>query len=60
MVPPDDSFAIAAAIKRILTEPRLSATLSRGGRRKAETFDWPAILPRWDSLLTNAARRGSA
>lgn len=60
MVPPDDSLSLAAAIKRILTEPRLSATLSQGGRRKAETFDWPAVLPRWDRLLTSVTRRGSA
>jgi glycosyltransferase involved in cell wall biosynthesis len=60
MVPPDDSRAIAAAIKRILTEPHLSATLSQGGRRKAESFDWPAILPQWDRLLSSVARQGSA
>lgn len=58
MVPPDDSRSVAAAIRRILTEPGLAGRLSRDGRRKAEDYDWPGVLSQWDSLLSNVAHDG--
>lgn len=51
LVPPNDPDAMAAAVRRILTEPDLAAQLSRNARRKAEQFDWETILPQWDSIL---------
>lgn len=51
LVPPDDPEAMAAAIRRILTEPGLAEHLSRNARHKAEQFDWSVILPQWESLL---------
>lgn len=51
LVPPNDPAAMAAAVRRILTEPELAAQLSRNARRKAEQFDWETILPRWEELL---------
>jgi len=51
LVPPDDPDAMAAAVHRILTEPGLAERLSRNARKKAEQFDWSAILPQWEQLL---------
>ena len=57
LVPPDDPDAMAAAVRRILTEPGLAERLSSNTRRKAERFDWSAILPQWQSLFLEAANR---
>lgn len=51
LVPPNDPEAMAAAVKRILTEPQLAERLSRNARRKAEQFDWSVILTKWEALL---------
>lgn len=51
LVPPDDPEAMAAAVRRILTEPGLAEALSRNARRKAEQFDWSVLLPQWRDLL---------
>ncbi|RIK26941.1 MAG: glycosyl transferase family 1 [Chloroflexi bacterium] len=58
LVPPNDPDAMAAAVRRILTEPELAERLSRNARRKAEQFDWETILPQWERLLTEVAQRG--
>lgn len=55
LIPPDDPEAMAAAVRRILTEPGLAHHLSANARRKAEKFDWSSILARWDDLLTRVA-----
>lgn len=52
LVRPDDPSAMAAAVRRILTEPGLAERLSGNARRKAEEFDWRNILPQWEKLLT--------
>ena len=51
----DDPAAMAAAVRRILTEPPLAESLSHHARQKAERFDWAAILPQWDTLLKSVA-----
>jgi glycosyltransferase involved in cell wall biosynthesis len=56
LVPPDDPEAMAAAVRRILTEPGLAERLSRNARQKAEQFDWAIILPQWEALLTRVAQ----
>jgi glycosyltransferase involved in cell wall biosynthesis len=58
LVQPDDSAAMAAAVRRILTEPGLAERLSRNARAKAEQYDWSVILPRWEQLLTEVAGNG--
>jgi glycosyltransferase involved in cell wall biosynthesis len=55
LVPPNDPDAMAAAVRRLLTEPELAERLSRNARRKAESFDWSAVLPQWKSLLRRLA-----
>jgi len=51
LVPPNDPDAMAAAVKRILTEPGLAGKCSTNARRKAEQFDWSVILPQWEKLI---------
>ena len=57
LVPVGDAEAMAAAIRRLLTDSQLARRLSENARRKAEQFDWPVILPQWEALLTNVAER---
>lgn len=51
LVPPDNAEAMAAAVRRVLTEPGLAERLSRNARRNAESFDWKNVLPMWRELL---------
>jgi glycosyltransferase involved in cell wall biosynthesis len=55
LVPDGDHLAMAKAVQRLLTEPGLAHRLSANARRKAEQFDWPNILPRWEKLFTSVA-----
>ncbi len=48
--------AMAQAVRRIRREPGLAARLSQNARRKAESFDWGQVLPRWQELLTSVAQ----
>lgn len=57
LVPPNDPDAMADAVRRLLTEPGLSERLSINARRKAESFDWSAVLPQWKTLLRRLARQ---
>jgi glycosyltransferase involved in cell wall biosynthesis len=57
LVPPNDSRAMAGAVRRILTEPDLAGRISRNARLRVESFDWAVILPRWDSLLSGLVGR---
>jgi glycosyltransferase involved in cell wall biosynthesis len=57
LVPPDNPTAMATAVRRLLTEPALAGRLSRNARQKAERFDWSAILPQWEALLTSVTER---
>jgi glycosyltransferase involved in cell wall biosynthesis len=54
LVPPDDAEAMASAVKRILIDRSLSAGLTDKARQKAESFDWPEILPQWEQILMQA------
>ena len=51
VVPVGDARAMAAVVRRILTEPKLAEKLSVNARRKAESFDWAVILPQWEKLF---------
>jgi glycosyltransferase involved in cell wall biosynthesis len=59
LVPPNDPDAMAAAVRRILTEPGLAEKLSRSGRARALRHDWSAVVPLWDELLTAAVAAGA-
>lgn len=51
LVPPNDLESMAAAVRRLLTEPGLSACLSGNARKKVEQFDWSEVLPQWEKLF---------
>lgn len=51
LVPPNDPDAMAHAVRRILTEPELAATLSNNARKTASQFDWSVVFPQWEQLL---------
>jgi glycosyltransferase involved in cell wall biosynthesis len=59
LVPPDDSESMAAAVRRILTEPGLAGRLSLNARRKAEEFDWGPIIDRWENLYREVVEGAS-
>jgi len=51
LVAPDDPREMAGAVRRILEEPALAATLSRGGLEVARKHDWAVVYPRWERLF---------
>jgi glycosyltransferase involved in cell wall biosynthesis len=57
LVPPRDAEKMAEAVKRLLTEPELAGRLSRNARATAERFGWDVVLPQWEALLLEVARR---
>ena len=57
LVAPNDPAAMAMAVERVLADPELAARLSTCGRRQAETRDWSAVLPRWEAILLECAKR---
>ncbi len=56
LVPPDNAEAMAAAVRRVLTEMDLAERLSYNARRKADQFDWHNIIPEWERLFTSLAQ----
>ncbi|WNM37804.1 glycosyltransferase [Micromonospora halotolerans] len=50
VVPHQDPAALAAAIRRILTEPGLAARLAGHVRPLAAQLNWPAVAARYDAL----------
>jgi glycosyltransferase involved in cell wall biosynthesis len=55
LVPPDDSAAMAVAIRCLVEEPELAERLSRNARTVGENHDWAVILPQWESLFQSVA-----
>jgi len=56
LVPQNDPEAMAAAVRRLLTEAGLAERISSNARRKVEQFDWSIILPQWERLLIDVAQ----
>ena len=50
LVPSNDPNALAAAIRRVLSEPDLAAALVTAGRARADTFSWEAVVPRLEAV----------
>jgi glycosyltransferase involved in cell wall biosynthesis len=50
LVPHRDPKALAAAIRRILTEPALAAELTGARRRASQSLLWPAVAQRYAAL----------
>jgi glycosyltransferase involved in cell wall biosynthesis len=51
LVDPDSPEAMAAAVRRVLAQPKLAERLSRNARAKATQHDWGVVLPQWEQLL---------
>lgn len=51
LVPPGRPDLLASAVRRLLTEPELTARLSKNARARAEQFAWERILPQWEELF---------
>ncbi|MFO7247385.1 MAG: glycosyltransferase family 4 protein [Bacillota bacterium] len=52
---------LAAAIRRVLTDPELARTLAEGGRKTARFYTWPAVIDRLVAAFQRIARdRGLA
>jgi glycosyltransferase involved in cell wall biosynthesis len=52
---PGNAEQMAAAVRRIMTEPGLGEHLSVEARKKAERFDWSSTLPQWKVLLNGVS-----
>jgi glycosyltransferase involved in cell wall biosynthesis len=50
LVPHEDAAALAAAVRRILTEPGLADALAGRTRALAPTLRWPAVAARYERL----------
>ncbi len=56
LVPPGDAAALAAAVRRLASDPGLAARLASGGRAAYETHASEAVLGRrWRELLERLA-----
>ena len=52
VVPQGDSSALAHAIRRVLTDPDLAASMAAEARRLAPELSWPAVARRYDEIAT--------
>jgi len=57
LVDPDDTAAIAAGLQRLLTDPKLTASLRERGPRRAAEFSWERTASETYALLERLARR---
>jgi phosphatidylinositol alpha-mannosyltransferase len=57
LVPPGDSRALGAAIRRVLDEPLVKASLIAGGDARAMEFSMDRLAERYLELYERAARR---
>jgi phosphatidylinositol alpha-mannosyltransferase len=55
LVPPHDPEQLAGALRRVLTEPVLAATLRNGGYARACRFSWHVVVPRIEEIYVRAA-----
>lgn len=60
LVPHQDPGALAAAIRRILTEPGLAAHLTGHARPLSPTLRWPAVAARYDELARRLIATGAS
>jgi glycosyltransferase involved in cell wall biosynthesis len=60
LVPRRDPKKLATAVRRILTQPRLAATLTRRGRPLEAGLRWPAVAARYAELAGGLTRAGAA
>ncbi|MBX9602031.1 MAG: glycosyltransferase family 4 protein [Bryobacteraceae bacterium] len=51
LTPDNDAGSMAGAVRRLLAEPELAASLSSNGRILAARSAWENVLPRWRQVL---------
>jgi len=59
LVPPNDPFNMANAIRSIIVDPKIANYLSINARKRVEVFDWSVVLPMWDNLLQGVISRSN-
>ena len=60
VVPQRDPAALGAAIRSVLTEPRLAASMAREARRLAPSLSWPAVAHQYSVLGSRLVRARTA
>jgi phosphatidylinositol alpha-1,6-mannosyltransferase len=60
LVDPEDPEAVAAGIRRLMTDEELRDRIARTGPAWAQSFDWRNVAPRVESLLRQAIDAHSA
>lgn len=61
LVPPNDVTALREALRRLLGDPALRASLGAAARRRlVEHFGWPVVAQRYVDLFRQHARRSEA
>lgn len=53
LVNPDDTSAMAKAVKKLLTDNKLATDISINSRKYAEQYDWAFVSTKWHQLLDN-------
>lgn len=56
LVSPNDHYAMAAAVRKILLDTTLAQRISSGARNTAEKANWSIILPQWEELFQEVFR----
>ncbi len=57
LVQNEDAQGMANAVRRLINEPGLCATLSARGRQLAESCDWPRVKAGWEQIFAAAKGR---
>jgi phosphatidylinositol alpha-mannosyltransferase len=60
LVPPNDPSALAAALRRVLTEPAVASSLGSAGRHRARGYSWDVVAPRLESIYAKVASVSAA
>lgn len=60
LVPLEDEVALRERLRDLMTDPGRRDALGNNARRVCEEYAPDRIVERWESLLTEAARRGAA
>jgi len=52
LVPPNDEYALAVAVKQLLHQPVFAKSIAFNARKKAEQFDWELVKEKWFEVLS--------